>query len=88
MGSNGELFEQLRKLRSSRTVIVGIGNTLKGDDGAGPLICEHLSAAGVSAELIDAGTVPENYIQPIIRKAPENLVIVDAMEFGASPGTV
>lgn len=87
MGIDDQLFEQLNKLRNSATVIVGIGNTLKGDDGAGPLLCQQLKGR-VSAELIDAGTVPENYIQPIIRKAPQNLLIIDAIDFGAVPGTI
>ncbi len=87
MGYNKELSEQLNKLRNSSTVIVGIGNTLKGDDGAGPLVCEQLSGK-VCAELIDTGTVPENYIQTIIKKAPQNLLIIDAIDFGASAGTI
>ena len=41
-----------------------------------------------SAELIDAATVPENYIQRIIKKAPRNLLIIDAIDFGGSPGTI
>jgi len=88
MGAEQRLFEQLSKLGGSRTVIVGIGNTLKGDDGAGPLICEQLRQAGVGAELIDAGSVPENYIQPIIKKASQNLLVIDAIDFGASPGAI
>jgi hydrogenase 3 maturation protease len=87
MGYNKELSEQLNKLRNSSTVIIGIGNTLKGDDGAGPLVCEQLSGK-VCAELIDTGTVPENYIQTIIKKAPQNLLIIDAIDFGASAGTI
>ncbi|MHC4571310.1 MAG: hydrogenase 3 maturation endopeptidase HyCI [Planctomycetota bacterium] len=88
MGTDEQLFEQLNKLRDSATVIVGIGSTLKGDDGAGPLVCQQLRHTKVCAELIDAGTVPENYIQAIIKKAPQNLLIIDAIDFGASPGTV
>ena len=83
-----QLFEQLRKFRSSRTLIVGIGNVLKGDDGAGPLICEQLGRVKICADLIDTGTVPENYIQPIIKKAPQNLLVIDAIDFGAPPGTI
>ena len=86
MGTEEQLCEQLNSLRNSATIIVGIGNTLKGDDGAGPLVCEQLRGK-VCAEIIDAGTVPENYIQPIVKKAPQNLLIVDAIDFGASPGT-
>ena len=88
MGTEREPLQQLNKLRGSKTVILGIGSLLKGDDGAGPLICQQLLKAGVSADVIDAGTVPENYIQSIIRKAPQNLIIVDAIDFGASSGDV
>jgi hydrogenase 3 maturation protease len=88
MGSDQSIFEQLNKLRDSSTVIVGVGNILKGDDGAGPLICEQLKAAKISAGLIDAGTVPENYIQRIIKKAPRTLLIIDAIDFGAEAGTI
>ena len=87
MGTNQQLFEKLSKLRDSSTIIVGIGNTLKGDDGAGPLVCEQLRG-NVCAEIIDAGTVPENYIQTIIKKAPQNLLIIDAIDFGALAGTI
>lgn len=87
MGINQLLFEKLNKLRDKTTVIVGIGNTLKGDDGAGPLICEQLRGK-ICAEVIDAGTVPENYIQTIINKAPQNLLIIDAIDFGAPAGTI
>ncbi len=38
--------------------------------------------------MIDTGTVPENYIQPIIKKAPRNLLLIDAIDFGAEPGTI
>ena len=87
MGTDQQLLRQLNKLRNSATVIVGIGNLLKGDDGVGPLVCEQL-AGKTSAELIDAGTVPENYIQPIIKKAPRNLLVIDAIDFGAPAGTI
>ena len=87
MDAKKQLFEQLKKLCDSTTLIVGIGNTLKGDDGAGPLVCEQLSGK-VCAELIDAGTVPENYIQTIIKKAPQNMLIIDAIDFGAPAGTI
>ena len=88
MASGKSLFEQLNKLCSSSTLILGMGNILKGDDGAGPLVCEQLKAAKISAGLIDAGTVPENYIQRIIKKAPRTLIVIDAIDFGAEAGTI
>jgi len=83
-----QLFEQLKKFRGSRTLIVGIGSILKGDDGAGPLVCEQLERGKVCVDLLEVGTVPENYIQPIIKKAPQNLLVIDAIDFGAPPGTI
>jgi hydrogenase 3 maturation protease len=87
MESGRALLEALSGLRGSKTVILGVGNVLKGDDAAGPLICEAVQG-DVSAAVIDAGTVPENYIRPVIRAAPENLLIVDAVDFGETPGGV
>jgi len=84
---DNQLFKKLSKFCDSKTLIVGIGNTLKGDDGAGPLICKQL-AGKISAEVIDAGTVPENYIQVIVKKAPANLLVIDAMDFGATAGMI
>jgi len=88
MSFDHPLFEQLNKLHDPATIILGIGNILKGDDGAGPLVCEQLTAAKISAEPIDAGTVPENYIQRIIKKAPGTLLVIDAIDFGAEAGTI
>jgi hydrogenase 3 maturation protease len=87
MSTEETLLKQLKILRNSTTVIVGIGNIIKGDDGAGPFLCQQLKHAKICADLIDAGTVPENYIQPIIKKRPQNLLVVDAIDFGATPGT-
>lgn len=88
MGTAGQLSSNLEPLRGSNTLIVGIGNVLKGDDAAGPLTCEKLKAKKISAEIIDTGTAPENYIQKIIKIAPQNLLVIDAIEFGALPGTI
>ena len=78
----------LEELRNTNTIILGIGNILKGDDAIGPMICEKLKAEKISAEIIDAATVPENYIQTIIKKSPQNLLIIDAIDFSAEPGTI
>ncbi len=82
------LYTLLKPLSNSKTIIIGIGNVLKGDDGLGPLVCEKLKAEKISAEVIDAATVPENYIGTIIKKAPQNLIIIDAIDFAAEPGTI
>ncbi len=87
MGTDQHL-ERLQKLRGSSVLIVGIGNSLKGDDGAGPAVCEQLKDSRISAEVIDTATAPENYIQKIISKAPQNLIVIDAVDFGAQAGEI
>ncbi|MBM4024388.1 MAG: hydrogenase 3 maturation endopeptidase HyCI [Planctomycetes bacterium] len=87
MGADLQLLESLARWRGSNAVILGIGSTLKGDDAAGLLVCEYLSGK-VPARVIDAGTVPENYIGPIRDASPEVLFIVDAVDFGGYPGQI
>ncbi len=87
MPENRKLRESLSSLQGRRTLILGIGNMLKADDGAGPLLCRQIKGK-LTADVIDAGTVPENYIQPIVEKNPEALLIIDAIDFAAAPGTI
>ena len=87
MGVDQHLLESLARWQDSRVVILGVGNTLKGDDAAGPLVCERLSGR-VSATVIDAGAVPENYIGPVLEALPDVLFVVDAVDFGGRPGQI
>ena len=87
MRADKQLLDHLSTLRGSRLVILGVGNTLKGDDGAGPLLCRQLMGK-VSATVIDAGPVPENYVRPIINSGPRHLLIIDAADFGGVPGAL
>ena len=82
------MIEQLReRLQGKRTLILGIGNTMRGDDGVGPALIDRLQGK-VSATLIDGGEVPENYLGPIEAARPEVVLIVDAADLKASPGDV
>ena len=77
----------LKTILERRVVIVGVGNTLRGDDGFGPALVARIRG-NCGAVCVDAGTVPENYIQTIARKKPQTLLVVDAMDFGAEPGEI
>ncbi len=81
-----ELQEKIRKLLKGRIVYIGMGNILRGDDGIGPHLVEALRERG--ARVVDAGTVPENYIGPVKRLEPEIIVMVDAVHLGSEPGSV
>jgi len=76
----------LRDLLTSRTVLVGVGNTLRGDDAFGPLLVHEISARRYQLKIIDAGTAPENQISQIARFNPVCVVLVDTVHFGAAPG--
>ncbi len=74
-----------------RLAIVGVGQTLRGDDGAGPAVIHHLVANLESADnllLVDAAHAPENTLGPIIRFRPTVVLFVDALRAGQPPGTI
>jgi hydrogenase maturation protease len=73
----------------ARTVVLGLGNPLMGDDGLGLAVLGRLREewdlpGGV--ELVDGGTWGMNLL-PLIEDAPE-LVLVDAIRTGTPAGTV
>jgi hydrogenase 3 maturation protease len=74
-------------LDGRKVVVVGIGNALRGDDGAGSLVAERLRARHPDV-VFDAAQAPENYLAPIRRAAPDVVVLVDAADFGGRPGEV
>jgi hydrogenase 3 maturation protease len=77
----------LEGLASGKVVVVGIGNTLRADDGAGSLVAERLRERYPDV-VFDAAQAPENYLAPIRRADPDVVVLVDAADFGGSPGEV
>jgi len=86
-----------------KEVVLGIGNTLKGDDGIGIYIVERINKyleevkreseqakfTGARRKIItiNCGTTPENYTSIIRRHNPDRLILVDAAEMGLTPGS-
>jgi hydrogenase maturation protease len=68
--------------------IVGVGNTLMGDDGVGPAAVVELGRRGVGqrAELIDAGLAFGEVLCDLEPSQP--LIVIDAVRGGGRPGTV
>lgn len=75
------------RLGGKRVVFLGIGNTLRGDDGLGSHLAARLQGK-IRAVVVDGGDVPENYLGPIVDAGPEVVIMVDAAELEAPPGTV
>lgn len=71
------------------TVVLGVGNSLHGDDGAGPAAAIRIAGLGVEDIFsYDCGTAPENFTGLVRRIHPDLLVIVDAAEMGLPAGSV
>ena len=68
-----------------RVLFLGIGNRGRGDDAIGPVMIDYLMTKGFP-NVIDAGTVPENYTKQIIGFSPKTLLIFDALHFGEKAG--
>ena len=77
----------LGRLEGKRFGVVGIGNVIKGDDGAGCLVVEKLGE-DFSMPTVDCAEVPENYGGWVERRDLQAVVYVDAVEFGGEPGEV
>lgn len=78
-------LEHLQAHLQGKALILGIGNTLRADDGAGSLLAAKLR--GKTPFIVyDSGSSPENYLGKIIKDKPDTVVIIDAVDFGGKPG--
>ena len=84
---NAESARELAsRLAGKRFGVVGVGNELKGDDGAGPAVVALLGASGAPFPAVNAAEVPENYGGWPERQGLEAVVFVDAVVFDGAPG--
>jgi hydrogenase 3 maturation protease len=65
-------------------ILLGIGNPLNGDDGAGIVVAGQFRKDGWVS--LSCGTAPENFTGIIRKTRPDCLVLVDAAAMGLSPG--
>ena len=76
---------------AGRLAILGVGNELNGDDGAGVKTARSLRsffANNPQVLLIEAGLAPENFTGPLRRFQPQLVLIIDAGQMDKTPGTV
>ena len=73
-----------------KTLVVGIGNVLLGDDGVGIHALHHLENClpelNGQVECLDGGTLSFTLAVPI--EDADNLIVIDAAELSSSPGTI
>ena len=72
---------------AQKVVIVGIGNPLRKDDFVGVEIVKNLqNKVSRHVYLIECGTVPESFIEPITEFKPTHILIIDAAMLNLRPG--
>ncbi len=69
-----------------KTIIVTVGNSLRGDDGLGPFVSSKLKDQNLKFVVIDAGERPENIIEEAVALKPAKVIIIDAANFQGHPG--
>ncbi|MGA1821036.1 MAG: hydrogenase maturation protease [Thermoplasmatota archaeon] len=79
-----------------KVLVVGVGSRIRGDDEAGPRVCDILNERignGESPdfgtiEVIDSDVMPENFSRPIRESRADITVFVDAGDMGVEPGGI
>ncbi|MGB9521629.1 MAG: hydrogenase maturation protease [Anaerolineales bacterium] len=79
--------DQLSSSKLRKTLILGVGNILKGDDGLGVRVAQVLSQRALPPDVIveEIGTPGLDLVTYI--EGWEKVIIIDAVEMGEIPGT-
>ncbi|MBA3327096.1 MAG: hydrogenase maturation protease [Solirubrobacterales bacterium] len=75
------------EVRARRILVAGVGNILRGDDGFGPAVTELLGHLPAGADVVETGIGGIALLQELMAGC-DGLVLIDAVERGAEPGTV
>jgi hydrogenase maturation protease len=74
-------------MSTRRVLVAGVGNVLRRDDGFGPAVVARLDGLPDGVEVIETGIGGIALLQELIAGC-DGLVLVDAVDRGAPPGTV
>ena len=85
--NTGSWSAQLGGALQRPCVIVAIGNRLRGDDAVGPEVLDRLKGR-CRFPVLEGGLAPENLLGPLVHHGPQTILLIDAVHFGASPGSV
>lgn len=79
----------MSKVMTAPKVVLTVGNSMMGDDGAGPLLAELMEANPIDGWIvINGGSAPENVSYQVRELQPQCVVIVDAADIGLNPGEI
>ena len=81
-----DVLEALRPTKAGLTLIITVGNVLRGDDGIGPYIATQVSNPKRGLRILDAADRPEDCLDAAASLHPAKTVVIDAADFGGEPG--
>jgi len=84
---NRQFEDQVTDFIDGRVCLLGIGNRYWRDDGVGSYVAESLESC-TEFDVVDAGFIPENYLETVAGKHPDTILMIDATDFGGTPGQV
>lgn len=79
------ILKELRGKLKGKFLLLGMGNSLRNDDGFGTILAGRLKGK-INAEVFAAGVIPENYLDKIAQLNPDTILIIDAADFGGKAG--
>ncbi len=80
-----DALKHLKSRLNGKVVVLGMGNILRSDDGIGSILASRIKDK-VPYIVYDGGNIPENYLGKIVKEKPDNIVIIDAVDFDSQPG--
>jgi len=85
-----EDFERsLRDRLVGKIAVMGIGNTMRGDDGLGVHLVNSLQPPSLSPDvgLFACEMTPENFLGPVTEFQPNTILMIDAADLNGPPGS-
>lgn len=87
-----------KRLKGARRIaIIAIGSDMRGDDAAGLIAAEYLTAnlpsrkkgkMAADTKVLFGGTAPENITGEVIKYRPTHIIMIDTIEIQETPGTI
>lgn len=72
-----------------QNLMLAVGNSMMGDDGAGPMLFDLMQQAPIDGWVaINGGSSPESVSHQVRALKPQRLLIVDAADIGLAPGEI
>lgn len=69
-------------------LVLVVGNSLMGDDGAGPMLAQLIKQNPIDGwDVIEGDMIPENTVHRIRELSPKRVLVVDASDMDMPPGT-